>query len=66
MDDSTFTGLELATLIRNKYGRSYDAQLVKKVCYLTREITCKISFQSFSLQIWSIISGIVLENSHSL
>nr|KYP65433.1 hypothetical protein KK1_011668 [Cajanus cajan] len=29
-DDSTFTGFELATLIRNKYGRSYDVQLVKK------------------------------------
>ncbi|RDX95232.1 hypothetical protein CR513_22268, partial [Mucuna pruriens] len=30
MDDTTFTGYELATLIRNKYGRSYDVQLVKK------------------------------------
>ncbi|KAK7308454.1 hypothetical protein VNO77_42060 [Canavalia gladiata] len=30
MDDSTFTGFDLATLIRNKYGRSYDVQLVKK------------------------------------
>lgn len=29
-DDSTFNGLDLATLIRNKYGRSYDVQLIKK------------------------------------
>ncbi|KAI4370061.1 hypothetical protein MLD38_018446 [Melastoma candidum] len=29
-DDSTFSGLDLATLIRNKYGRSYDIQLIKK------------------------------------
>ncbi|XP_056164838.1 uncharacterized protein LOC115681840 isoform X2 [Syzygium oleosum] len=30
MDDSTFSGIDLATLIRNKYGRSYDIQLIKK------------------------------------
>lgn len=30
-DDSNFTGVDLATLIRNKYGRSYDVQLIKKV-----------------------------------
>uniref|UniRef100_A0A164SLU7 Uncharacterized protein n=2 Tax=Daucus carota subsp. sativus TaxID=79200 RepID=A0A164SLU7_DAUCS len=29
-DDSAFSGLDLATLIRNKYGRSYDVQLIKK------------------------------------
>ncbi|GMG98882.1 hypothetical protein Nepgr_000722 [Nepenthes gracilis] len=29
-DDATFSGIELATLIRNKYGRSYDVQLIKK------------------------------------
>ncbi|GLJ37179.1 hypothetical protein SUGI_0754210 [Cryptomeria japonica] len=29
-DDSDFSGLELATLIRNKYGRSYDVTLIKK------------------------------------
>ncbi|XP_050226219.1 uncharacterized protein LOC126676132 isoform X2 [Mercurialis annua] len=29
-DDSAFNGLDLATLIRNKYGRSYDVQLIKK------------------------------------
>ncbi|KAB1206032.1 hypothetical protein CJ030_MR7G009261 [Morella rubra] len=29
-DDSTFSGIDLATLIRNKYGRSYDVQLIKK------------------------------------
>lgn len=30
-DDSAFSGIDLATLIRNKYGRSYDLQLIKKV-----------------------------------
>lgn len=29
-DDSAFSGTDLATLIRNKYGRSYDVQLIKK------------------------------------
>eukprot|EP00252_Welwitschia_mirabilis_P000561 TRINITY_DN1053_c0_g1_i1.p1 TRINITY_DN1053_c0_g1~~TRINITY_DN1053_c0_g1_i1.p1 ORF type:complete len:220 (+),score=42.11 TRINITY_DN1053_c0_g1_i1:252-911(+) len=29
-DDSSFSGLELANLIRNKYGRSYDVTLIKK------------------------------------
>ncbi|XP_057960532.1 uncharacterized protein LOC131152722 [Malania oleifera] len=29
-DDSTFSGIDLAALIRNKYGRSYDVQLIKK------------------------------------
>lgn len=35
-DDSAFSGLDLATLIRNKYGRSYDVQLIKKVCICWR------------------------------
>lgn len=30
-DDSAFSGIDLAALIRNKYGRSYDVQLIKKV-----------------------------------
>ncbi|CAA7391129.1 unnamed protein product [Spirodela intermedia] len=29
-DDSSFSGFDLATLIRKKYGRSYDVQLIKK------------------------------------
>ncbi|KAI3898105.1 hypothetical protein MKX03_021704 [Papaver bracteatum] len=29
-DDSAFSGIDLATLIRKKYGRSYDVQLIKK------------------------------------
>ena len=33
-DDSTFSGFDLATLIRNKYGRSYDVQLIKKLVLL--------------------------------
>lgn len=34
VDDSKFSGIDLATLIRNKYGRSYDVQLIKKVHFL--------------------------------
>lgn len=30
VDDSKFNGADLAALIRNKYGRSYDVQLIKK------------------------------------
>ncbi|XP_057525569.1 uncharacterized protein LOC130804994 [Amaranthus tricolor] len=30
IDDSKFSGADLAALIRNKYGRSYDVQLIKK------------------------------------
>ncbi|KAG8382593.1 hypothetical protein BUALT_Bualt05G0093700 [Buddleja alternifolia] len=30
VDDSSFSGIDLATLIRNKYGKSYDVQLIKK------------------------------------
>ncbi|XP_057509448.1 uncharacterized protein LOC130792047 isoform X2 [Actinidia eriantha] len=29
-DDSAFSGIDLATLIRKKYGKSYDVQLIKK------------------------------------
>ncbi|KAJ4802491.1 Protease [Rhynchospora pubera] len=29
-DDSKFSGLDLANLIKEKYGRSYDVQLIKK------------------------------------
>lgn len=31
-DDAKFNGLDLANLIRKKYGRSYDVTLIKKVC----------------------------------
>lgn len=40
-DDSTFSGIDLATLIRKKYGRSYDVQLIKKVCLSLFLATCK-------------------------
>lgn len=43
-DDSAFSGIDLATLIRNKYGRSYDVQLIKKVCY-TVGIPCWIQLR---------------------
>lgn len=29
-EDATFAGKDLAVLIRKKYGRSYDVQLIKK------------------------------------
>jgi hypothetical protein len=29
-DDTSFTGLDLATLIRKRYGRSYDVTLIRK------------------------------------
>lgn len=29
-DDAKFSGIDLATLIRKRYGRSYDVQLIKK------------------------------------
>lgn len=29
-DDSAFSGIDLAALIRNKYGRSYDVTLIKR------------------------------------
>lgn len=31
-EDAKFNGLDLANLIRKKYGRSYDVTLIKKVC----------------------------------
>jgi len=37
-DDSRFSGFDLATLIRNKYGKSYDVQLIKKVSFLQVEL----------------------------
>lgn len=33
-DDVSFRGIDLATLIRKKYGRSYDVQFIKKVSLL--------------------------------
>lgn len=39
-DDSAFNGLDLATLIRQKYGRSYDVQLIKKVCLSVSKSVC--------------------------
>lgn len=32
-DDADFRGKDLATLIRKKYGRSYDVQFIKKVAF---------------------------------
>lgn len=42
-DDSTFSGLDLATLIRKKYGKSYDIQLIKKVRSHTTFRSCQVS-----------------------
>lgn len=30
-DDVSFRGIDLATILRKKYGRSYDVQFIKKV-----------------------------------
>lgn len=49
MDDSKFSGIDLATLIRNKYGRSYDVQLIKKVCFQTSETRCKADLSLLDL-----------------
>lgn len=38
-DDSAFNGLDLATLIRQKYGRSYDVQLIKKVFFVFNSVS---------------------------
>lgn len=32
-DESSFSGVDLARLIKDKYGRSYDVQLIKKVFF---------------------------------
>ena len=44
-DDDKFNGLDLANLIRKKYGRSYDVTLIKKVlclrAYIHTYICCK-------------------------
>ena len=59
MDDSTFSRFDLATLIRNKYGRSYDVQLNKKVFTLTSELTCRILLEfcmtnlAYNIRHWS-------------
>lgn len=41
-DDVKFSGLDLANLIREKYGRSYDVQLIRKV------VNIRFTFLSFS------------------
>jgi hypothetical protein len=33
-DDASFRGIDLATLLRKKYGRSYDVRFIKKVSIL--------------------------------
>lgn len=53
VDDSGFSGLDLATLIRNKYGRSYDVQLIKKVHNFSYPLLCFYIKQSARCYIYS-------------
>ena len=61
IDDSAFSGLDLATLIRNKYGRSYDVQLIKKVCVklptLLKVQACRIWF-NMNIMLLNILSHV--------
>ena len=42
-DDDKFNGLDLANLIRKKYGRSYDVTLIKKVLCLRAYIHTSVA-----------------------
>ncbi|XP_011625021.1 uncharacterized protein LOC18438368 isoform X2 [Amborella trichopoda] len=59
-DDSTFTGIDLATLIRNKYGRSYDVQLIKKRSFpLTEEeYLMRLDDVANVLKCWGAVSHV--------
>ncbi|KAJ9709519.1 hypothetical protein PVL29_001142 [Vitis rotundifolia] len=59
-DDSTFSGLDLATLIRNKYGRSYDVLLIKKRSFpLTEEeYLLRLDDVANTLKCWGAVSHI--------
>lgn len=59
-DDSTFSGLDLATLIRKKYGRSYDVQLIKKRSFpLTEEeYILRLDDVANTLKCWGAVSHI--------
>jgi hypothetical protein len=43
-DDAQFSGLDLANLIRKKYGRSYDVTLIKKVIIFGFVLYCMSFF----------------------
>jgi len=53
-DDSKFSGADLAAIIRNKYGRSYDVQLIKKVLI------------SFFLKLWDICIKFLIYTKNAL
>ncbi|KAH9309123.1 hypothetical protein KI387_037034, partial [Taxus chinensis] len=57
-DDSAFSGLELATLIRNKYGRSYDVTLIKKE-FMGRNLLAMNVMWKYREQFEECIRGIV-------
>ncbi|XP_048229376.1 uncharacterized protein LOC8284872 isoform X2 [Ricinus communis] len=59
-DDSAFSGIDLATLIRNKYGRSYDVQLIKKRSFpLTEEeYILRLDDVANTLKCWGAVSHI--------
>ncbi|XP_042429656.1 uncharacterized protein LOC122016423 isoform X2 [Zingiber officinale] len=59
-DDSNFNGMDLATLIRKKYGRSYDVQLIKKRSFpLTEEeYILRLDDVANTLKCWGAVSHI--------
>ena len=60
-DDSAFSGIDLATLIRNKYGRSYDVQLIKKVGFLYLKIAMlSLCSLSWTLGIFHAIPSLII------
>ncbi|XP_054809058.1 uncharacterized protein LOC129311093 isoform X2 [Prosopis cineraria] len=60
MDDSKFSGIDLATLIRDKYGRSYDVQLIKKRSFplSEEEYILRLDDIANTLKCWGAVSHI--------
>lgn len=59
-DDSSFSGIELANLIRNKYGRSYDVTIIKKRSFpLTEEeYLLRLDDVANNLKCWGAVSHV--------
>lgn len=65
-DDVSFRGIDLATIIRKKYGRSYDVQFIKKVSTPTLwTCNCEVRVDGFLSRTDNIYSE-DLTNTHSL
>ena len=48
-DDVSFRGIDLATILRKKYGRSYDVRFIKKVSILSASGHAKLNY-SYRMQ----------------